>query len=297
MVNDSDDLLPVSGSSLSASPQLDRAVRGFSSHYGFDYFDDGRVRGMLAEHRQALRGTGRGALVWIAGLAGTVGIVWGLWAGLSKPENIAVAVGPPAVLLVLAVAAFVRVYRQYKRKLDHAYLVGYRHVLAAALAHGVPVTHVPDWLVGRSDGGVAAAPLPPYTAPSGSPAGYRGQQPPHSATGLSAGLPPKPEAVVEYERIADAGGWHDELGWILILAGGAGVGYGFVKDMPAAFAAVVLVGFGVWAWLAGHRLGKRQRELGAEARRYVEQLTRAQAVGAVVPELSPQLRKLLDSAL
>jgi hypothetical protein len=297
MANDPDDLLPVSGSALSADPQLGRVVRAFGSRHGFDYLDDGKVRGMLAEQRQAFRRTTRGGLVWVSSLAGTVGLAWLLWAGLSKPERIAVAVTPPAVLLVLAVAAFVHIYRRGKRKLKHPYLVGYRHVLAAALAHGVPVTHVPDWLVGRSDGGVEAAPLPPYTAPPGNPSRSSGQQPPHSATGFSAGLPRKPEAVVEYERIADAGGWHDELGCILILAGCAGVGYGFVKDMPAAFAAVVLVGLGVWTLTAGYRLGRRKRELGAEARRYVEHLTRAQAAGSVVPELSPQLRKLLDSSL
>lgn len=296
MANDPDDLLPVSGRALSANRQLSSVVRSFGSRYGFDYFDDGGVRGMLAEHQEAFRRSTRGGLVWVASLAGTVGLGWLLWAGLSKPERIAVAVTPPAVLLVLAVAAFVHIYRQGKRKLEHPFLVGYRHVLAAALAHGTPVTHVPAWLTGRSDGGVEAAPLPPYTAPPGSP-------PPGNVQRLSHGgaatvpLPSKPDAVAEYERIAEHGGWHDEAGWILIGAGCVGVGYALVKDMPAAFAAVVLVGLGVWAWVAGYRLGKRKGELGAEARRYVEQLTRAQAAGAVVPELSPQLRKLLESPL
>jgi hypothetical protein len=109
--------------------------------------------------------------------------------------------------------------------------------------------------------------------------------------------PPKPAEVEEYERIADHGGWHDEAGWILVVAGGVGVGYAVVKDLPAAYASVLLIALGIWTWLAGHRLGRRQRELSGEALRYLDELIRSQAAGAPVHELSPPLRKLLDTRL
>ncbi|MFG2552342.1 hypothetical protein ACGFWF_20675 [Streptomyces sp. NPDC048581] len=108
MNNTPSDLLPVSGNALTAHPQLDTAVRRFSSLYGLDYLDDRTVGAMLAERQADIRRTSYGALVWVSSLAGTSGFIWFLWAGLSKPENIAVAIGPPAVLIVLAVAGFVR---------------------------------------------------------------------------------------------------------------------------------------------------------------------------------------------
>jgi hypothetical protein len=296
MVENAKEPLPVSGHALAADSRLGTAVREFGSAYGYDYFDDDTVRRLLAEHEASLRRTARGGTVWAASLAGTVGLAWLLWAVLGKPENPVPAVAPPAVLLALAVAGFVRVHRQARRKLRHPFLEGYRHVLAAALAHGAPVAYVPAWLTGRGGGAVEAAPLPPYTAPPGGPAPVRR---PRSAVGAGAAapVPPKPAAVAEYERIAERGGWHDEAGWILIGAGAAGVVYAVVEDVPVAFAAAVFAVLGVWAWVAGHRLGKRQRDLSAEARRYVARLAEAQAAGAVVPELSPPLRKFVDSRL
>jgi hypothetical protein len=120
-----------------------------------------------------------------------------VWAASSKPESIGAAVAPPAVLLVLAVAAFVRVHVQGRRKLRHPFLEGYRHVLAAALAHSAPVTFVPGWLTGRGGGEVQMIPLPSYTAPTAGAA--RGSE-------AAVPLPPKPAAVEEYERIAEQGG-------------------------------------------------------------------------------------------
>ncbi|MGW6907677.1 hypothetical protein [Streptomyces sp. NPDC054940] len=296
MGDNASDPLPVSARALTADSRLGNAVREFGRTYGYDYFDDEAVRRQLAEHEASLRRTSRGGLMWTASLAGTVGLAWLLWGGLSKPENVGLAVAPGAALLVLAVASFVRVYRQGKRKLRHPFLEGYRHVLAAALAHGAPVAFVPAWLTGRGGGEAEAAPLPQFTAPPGGGTAPGRPRSPVGAGG-AAPLPPKPTAVAEYERIAEQGGWHDEAGWLLVGAGAAGVGYAVVKDVPAAFAAVLLVGLGIWTWLAGHRLGRRQRELADEARRYLDQLTSAQAAGAVVPELSPQLRKLFDSRL
>ncbi|WP_329440601.1 hypothetical protein [Streptomyces canus] len=282
-------LLPIGAHALSADPRLAAAVRDFGSTYGYDYFDDETVGRTLAEHEASLRRVARGGLVWAGSLATAVGIVWLVWAASRKPDDMVVAVAPPAAVLVLALAAFVMVNVQGRRKLRHPFLEGYRHVLAAALAHGAPVTYVPAWLTGRGGAALDVAPLPSYAAPAGAP-----------ATGVRAtpvAPPPKPAAVEEYERIADHGGWHDEAGGILVVAGAVGVGYAVVKDLPAAYAAVLLIALGIWTWLAGHRLGRRQKELSGEALRYLDELTSAQAAGAPVHELSPPLRKLLDTRL
>jgi hypothetical protein len=281
-------LLPIGAHALSTDPRLAAAVRDFVSTYGYDYFDDETVGRTLAEHEASLRRVSRGGLVWAGSLATAVGIVWLVWAASRKPADMVVAVAPPAAVLVLALAAFVLVNLQGRRKLRHPFLEGYRHVLAAALAHGAPVTYVPVWLTGRGGGQLEVAPLPSYATPAGAP-----------ATGVRATpvAPPKPAEVEEYERIADQGGWHDEAGWILVVAGAVGVGYAVVKDLPAAYAAVLLIPLGIWTWLAGHRLGRRQRELSGEALRYLDELTRSQAAGAPVHELSPPLRKLLDTRL
>ncbi|WP_405469961.1 hypothetical protein [Streptomyces canus] len=289
MDNNPSDLLPVGAHALSADPRLADAVRQIGSTYGYDYFDDGAVRKTLSEHEAALRRLGGGGLVWAGSLATAVGIVWLVWAAAGKPDNMAVAAAPPAALLVLALAAFVQVNLQGRRKLRHPFLEGYRHVLAAARAHGAPVTFVPAWLTGRGGAALDVAPLPSYATPAGAP-----------ATGVRAtpvAPPPKPAEVEEYERIADQGGWHDEAGWILVVAGAVGVGYAVVKDLPAAYASVLLIALGIWTWLSGHRLGRRQRELSGEALRYLDELTRSQAAGAPVHELSPPLRKLLDTRL
>ncbi|MET8077190.1 hypothetical protein [Streptomyces sp. NPDC005303] len=282
-------LLPIGAHSLSADPRLATAVRDFGRTYGYDYFDDETVGRTLAEHESALRRVARGWLVWVGSLATAVGIVWLVWAASGKPESMVVAVAPPSAVLVLALAAFVQVNLQGRRKLRHPFLEGYRHVLAAALAHGAPVTYVPAWLTGRGGGALEVAPLPSYSAPAGGPAtGVRG---------TSVAPPPKPAEVEEYERIAEHGGWHDEAGWILVVAGAVGVGYAVVKDLPAAYASVLLIALGIWTWIAGHRLGRRQRELSGDALRYLDELTRSQAAGAAVHELSPPLRKLLDTRL
>ncbi|MDH6606905.1 hypothetical protein M2164_002540 [Streptomyces sp. SAI-208] len=210
------DLLPVGAHALSADPRLAAAVRDFGSTYGYDYFDDAAVARTLAEHRAALRRLGRGGLVWAGSLAAAVGIVWLVWAATRTPDNMAVAVAPPAAVLVLALAAFVQVNLQGRRGLRHPFLEGYRHVLAAALAHDAPVAFVPAWLTGRGGAQLDVAPLPSYAAPAGAPSTREGTAP--------VGPPPKPAEVEEYERIAEHGGWHDEAGWTLVVAGAVGVG-------------------------------------------------------------------------
>lgn len=279
-------LLPVGAHTLRSDPRLAAAVRDFGRTHGYDYFDDRAVGQALAEHEASLRRLSRGWPVWAGSLATVVGIVWLVWAAAGEPDDMAVAVAPPAAVLALALAAFVLVNVQGRRRLRHPFLEGYRHVLAAALAHGAPVTVVPAWLTGRGGGQLAMAPLPPYAVPARRPS---------PVVGVT--VPSKPPEVEEYERIADQGGWHDEAGWILVVAGAVGVGYAVVKDMPAAFAAALLPVLGVWTWVAGHRLGGRQRRLSGEARRYLGELAAAQAAGAVVTELSPPLRKLLDRPL
>ncbi|MGW0424081.1 hypothetical protein [Streptomyces sp. NPDC003015] len=284
-----DHLLPIGARTLSADPRLAAAVRDFGSTYGYDYFDDETVGRTLAEHEASLRRVARGGLVWAGSLATAVGIVWLVWVASRKPDDMVIAAAPPAAVLVLALAAFVLVNLQGRRRLRHPFLDGYRHVLAAALAHGAPVTYVPAWLTGRGGGQLDVAPLPSYAAPAGGP--------PSGARATSVVPPPKPAEVEEYERIADHGGWHDEAGWILVVAGAVGVGYAVVKDLPAAYAAVLLIGLGIRTWVSGHRLGRRQRELSRRARLYLDELTSAQAAGAPVHELSPPLRKLLDTRL
>jgi hypothetical protein len=104
----------------------------------------------------------------------------------------------------------------------------------------------------------------------------------------------KPPAVLAYERVADEGGWHDEAGCLLFAAGGIGAGWAWTEGGPlGGLAALLLVPLAVWTWVAGHRQGKRKEALRQEALAYVRAVAQAQAAGARVPELSPELRKLL----
>ncbi|MFI1963519.1 hypothetical protein ACH429_05160 [Streptomyces pathocidini] len=309
--------LPVSGRTLSSAPGLADAVGGLNSTYRMDYFDDHAVRRMLDEHRAAYRRTTQGAPIRLVSIAGTVGLAWLLWTALSRPERMAEAMALPASLLAVSVLAFALVYRQGKRRLRHPHLEGYRHVLAAARAHGVAVTHVPDWLTGRGGGGVEAAPLPPYAPPLGAADSADADQPPQAADQLPradqpsqaadqpqhagqsshAAVPPppaKPAGVAEYERVADRGGWHDEVGWLCVIAAGVGVTLAAVRDQPEAYAALLFAPLAAAVWITGYREGRRKRALEAEARAYVNELSAAQPTGAALPELSPQLRRLFD---
>lgn len=94
--------------------------------------------------------------------------------------------------------------------------------------------------------------------------------------------------------MADAGGWHDETGCLLFLAGAGGVTWAVTVGTAVGYAALLLVPVAVWIWLAGRRQGREKEELREEALKYVTALEAAQAAGARVPELSPQLRALLD---
>ncbi|WP_239010889.1 hypothetical protein [Streptomyces sp. S-9] len=107
-------------------------------------------------------------------------------------------------------------------------------------------------------------------------------------------VPPKPEAVAAYERIAGEGGWHDEVGWLLLFAGGIGPAVAVSSDEPLGLAALALVPLAVAVWIAGHRQGKQKAALRTEAEAYARGVVAARAAGAQAPELTPALRELLE---
>ncbi|WP_217170174.1 hypothetical protein [Streptomyces sp. AC512_CC834] len=317
------DLLPVNGAALSADPRAAEAIRAVGTRHGVDYTDDAAVTALLAERRQALQATQHGTLIWLGGSTLIMGVVWPFigpilpaFAG-KDPFLVAAPAGP---LLVVAVAALTLVRVRWKRELIHPVLAGYRETLGVARAHGVPLTHIPAWLEGRSStgGGKGAAPVPTYppvqpaaaqatpvpttpdrdgNAPDDeSPASESTPEPsaPASTPAPAVPVPPKPSKVEDYERMADVGGWHDETGWLLIFAGVIGTAWAYTDGSPIGYATVFLVPMAVFVWLAGSRQGDEKNELREEALKYVKALEAAQAAGAHVPELSPQLRALVD---
>ncbi|MEU8570154.1 hypothetical protein AB0C51_17690 [Streptomyces pathocidini] len=283
--------LPVSGAVLSSDGRLAAEVREFNTSYGMDYFDDGQVRRMLVEQRAAYRRSTHGAPIWCVSLAGTTGLAWLIWA--ARTGQGAVAVVTAAALLALSALAFYAIYRQGVRKLRHPHLEGYRHVLAAAMAYGMRVTHVPDWLTGTGGGGVKAVPLPPHSSPNVTTHSAQAQ-PPRYESGDIAPLPAAPPAVAEYELLTQQGDWHHEAGWALLVAAGLGVTFAVTRDQPLAYVTLLCVPLAIGVWIAGHRLGRRKAVLETEALAYVRKLAAAQSSGAPLPELSPPLRKLLE---
>lgn len=257
------------------------------------------------------------APVWLGCLAVIAAGVWpmvapGVPALAGRPP--AVLYGPALPLLLVGVWLWVLVRRRWKRELLHPYLVGYREVIGAAQAYGVPVTHIPDWLVGRSENstGQGAAPIPSYDAVERPPSGGTPQPPvpePQAQAQTQAqpqaqardaahaphtpSLPAKPFAVSTYEATAEDGGWHGEGGCLLFIAGVIGAGYGATQDVPGALLAGVLIPVAIMVWVVGARRSREKEVLREEAVAYVRALAAAQAAGARIPELSPVLRKLL----
>ncbi|QNP70905.1 hypothetical protein IAG44_16665 [Streptomyces roseirectus] len=294
------DLLPISGATLASEPTVLASVRTIGAQYGVDYTDDRAVAEMFGERREALRWSQRGRRAWFGGLALAVGAVWP-FIGPEVPAftgSPALAYGPAVPFLAVGIGLLISVRARWKRELEHPALVGYRHVLGVARSRGLPVTHVPAWLEGRSEygGTKPAVPVPTYrpvapdtpdtTSTPSTPAGPYGDRP--------QDVPPMPPAVAEYEEIADQGGWHDEAGCLFVIAALIGAAYGWWQGVALGYLALLLVPLAVRVWLAGSRQGKEKERLRTEALDYVEAIARAQASGAAVPELSPRLRKLLD---
>ncbi|MFD7765384.1 hypothetical protein [Streptomyces sp. NPDC059787] len=290
------ELLPLNGSTLANDPRLLEKVYAIGARHGMDYTDDTAVTALLTERRRTLERIQRGPLVWPGALTLAAAVVWPLLAprvpGLA--DNPVLSYAPAGPLLLIAVACIALVHVRWKRELTQGALTGYREVLGLARAHGYGPTHVPAWLEGRSTlggSGKGAAPVPTYprVAPQPTDAALR-----TGGSPTTPSVPPKPEAVTAYERIAAEGGWHDEAGCLLVAAGAGGAIWAATSDAPLGYAALVLVPVAVAVWLAGSRQGDEKQRLRAEAEAYVEAVAAAQAAGVQVPELSPALRELLD---
>ncbi|WP_055418976.1 hypothetical protein [Streptomyces pactum] len=156
---------------------------------------------------------------------------------------------------------------------------------------GAPPAEPPSG--GAPSGGAPSGGAPSGDALPGEPAVEVGAAVP-AVPAVAA--PPKPEAVRSYETMADEGGWHDEAGCLLVLLGAAGTMWAATSDEPVGYGALVLVPLALYVWLVGSRQGGEKERLRQEALAYVRAVAAAQAAGAQVPELSPELRKLVDEA-
>ncbi|MFD9431221.1 hypothetical protein [Streptomyces sp. NPDC060002] len=160
-------LLPVSRATLASDARVLATVRAIGERRGVDYTDDAAVSELLAERRRALEATQHGPLVWVGGLTLVAGVLWPFMAQMvpALSGRLPLSYAPAGPLLVVAVATLSAVRLRWKRELVHGTLVGYREVIGVARAHGLPVTHVPAWLEGRSYGGTGkgSAPVPTYS--------------------------------------------------------------------------------------------------------------------------------------
>ncbi|MEU0909411.1 hypothetical protein [Streptomyces althioticus] len=281
---------PLGGAAFATDSRLLERVRAVGARTGVDYTDDAAVSDALGRHRRAVDRAARGPAAWIGGLAMAAGAIWP-FVGHAAPATAGrplLAYAPAGPLLVLAAACLTLVRLRWKRALTHKELAGYREALGLARAYGVEPAHVPAWLEGRREdgGGKGAAPIPRYAPVARSDEG--------TGTPPAVTPPPKPAAVSEYERVADQGGWHDEVGWLLLFAGGIGTGVAVSSGEPLGLAALALVPLAVVVWLAGHRQGSRKAGLRPEAEAYARAVVAARAAGAETPDLSPRLRALLD---
>lgn len=281
---------PLAGAAFAADSRLLERVRVVGTRTGVDYTDDAAMSDLLGRHRRAVDRAARGPAGWIGGLAMAAGAIWP-FIGHAVPATAGrplLAYAPAGPLLVLAAVCLTLARLRWKRALMHEELKGYREALGLAWAYGIEPAHVPAWLEGRREdgGGKGAAPIPRYAPVERSDEG----------TGIPPTVtpPPKEAAVLEYERVADQGGWHDEVGWLLLFAGGIGAAVAVSSGEPLGLAALALVPLAVAVWVAGHRQGSRKASLRPEAEAYAGAVVAARAAGAETPDLSPQLRALLD---
>ncbi|MFH8704957.1 hypothetical protein [Streptomyces rubrogriseus] len=296
-------LLPVSGATLRADARVREAARGIGARYGVDYTDDAAVTALLAERRKSLETEQRRPAAYLGLLTLMAGMFlpFGISLSPTLDAHLFAVLGAAGGLTVLGTALLVHARAQWKHALRNGPLAGYREVLGIARAHGIPLAHIPPWLEGRTTGGAGGggdkgvAPIPTYPPVEPAPEAHTetATAPSTSAT-VPVPVPPKPWAVSYYERVADAGGWHDEAGCLLVLAGVGGVTWAATVGTGVGYAALPLVPVAIWVWLAGRRQGREKEELREQALKYVKELEAAQAAGARVPELSPQLRALLD---
>ncbi|MFJ8085060.1 hypothetical protein ACIQ6Y_31135 [Streptomyces sp. NPDC096205] len=295
-------LLPIGGATLATDTRVLDAVRAIGARYGVDYTNDKAVTALLAERRRAVRATQRGWFAWIGGLALTAGVVLPMLSTALPDRTAKAALLATGPVVVLAVAALTAVHVRWKRELTHPSLTGYREVLGVARAHGLPLTHVPAWLEGRSStgGGKASVPIPSYPSaeprPSSAPPSVPTAVPTmaEDTPAQPVTVPPKPAAVAHYEEIADAGGWHDETGCLLLFAALIGASWAWSQDVPLGYGLLALVPVAIAVWMAGRRQGREKEALRAEAVAYVRTVAAAQAAGAPVAELPPVLRELLE---
>ncbi|MGW1542421.1 hypothetical protein ACWCPM_19670 [Streptomyces sp. NPDC002309] len=285
------ELLPVSGAVLASDARVLLGVRAIGERVGFDYTDDAAVTALLTERLRAVEAAERSRLHFLATLTLMAAVILPFLPSTAPrlvPEP-ALAYAAAAVLLLVSVGVMAVTRSRWKRALHHPALDGYREVLGVARAHGLPLTHVPAWLEGRSltsgsSGGSARVPTYERVEP----------MPATQPTPPTAAVPPKPAAVTSYESIADKGDWHDEAGCLMVLAGALGVIWAATSDRPIGYGALVLVPLVIATWLAGRRQGREKERLKEQAVAYVKAVAAAQTAGAPVPELSPVLRKLLD---
>ncbi|MCU7705169.1 DUF5129 domain-containing protein [Streptomyces albidoflavus] len=292
-------LLPVGGAELRRDPALHEAVRRAGQRVGVDFTDDERVREELRRGHDALAGgsatTGPGCLAFLLLIVA---------AGLAVADQISppLTVHRPALLAgagvcaVLAVAAMGWAVARWQRARRDPVLAAYREVLALAQAHGLALTHVPDWLVGKAGGSSQPWYPLPEVAPPGTATGTTPPPPPSAPRDAGDVRPPhKPAEVTAWERTAGQGGWHDELGGLLALAGAGAAVWAYVEDQPVGYAGLVLgLASAIAVWVLGHLQGVRKERGREAALRHLADLRAAQAAGAAVPELSPQLRRLLE---
>ncbi|WSB20896.1 hypothetical protein OHB02_12000 [Streptomyces albidoflavus] len=98
---------------------------------------------------------------------------------------------------------------------------------------------------------------------------------------------------------AQAGRGHrlgaDGRSGLLALAGAGAALWAYVEDQPVGYAGLLLgLASAITVWVLGHRQGVRERRGRQAALRHLADVQAARAAGAAVPELSPQLRRLLE---